>query len=234
MSVVCNGTTQWLHRASAPSGSAFVMAGWVRLDTDTAAERAVFGISDGSFFQASRAVIDSGDALVAEQIFSTSGAALGAFTTGVWRWVSLRYDGTTQTLRHLNDGGTAWASNVTQTVGTVTPNELALFAEFASGGTLMAGTCASLKIWSGTLPTDTEVLAERLNTDVTVTAGLWARYAFAEGALGTDGSGNGRTLTLVGTPTFSADRPTDLTIGGGGGGPTVARGTRALLNYYNS
>jgi hypothetical protein len=225
MSIVFNGTTQLASRATVPDASSFVIAGWFRRTSDSGAREHWFSVDDGSFFnQYSLAVSAASDQLEGYHGFNDTGAA-GVVAAGAWSWVMYRFSGGTLQVRRVLDGGTAWASNQTvPTLATLAPTHLTIGARFGGGtpSEFAPATCALVKVWSGgTLPTDAEVLAERLNTAATITTGLWARYVFASGSLGTDGSGNSRTLTLTGTPTFSADNPTDLTVSGGST-PTVS------------
>lgn len=224
MSIVFNGTTQFASRATVPTAGSFVIAGWFRRTSDSGAREHWFSLDDGSFSnQYSLAVSATSDQIEGYHGVNDSGAA-GAAVPAAWSWVMYRFSGGTMQVRRVLDGGTAWMSNQTvPTLATLAPTHLTIGARFGGGtpSEFAPATCALVKIWSGaTLPTDAEVLAERLNTNATVTTGLWARYVFATGALGDDSSGNSRPLTLVGTPTFSADNPTDLTTGGAT--PTVS------------
>lgn len=217
MSITFNGSSQYAHHAAAPSASAFAVGVWWRRDSDSGADEDIWRIGDGSGpFNQTMLRINNLDQHQGTHVFSSTAPALNPVVTSTWYWSMLLFDGSEVRVRHVEDGGTAWASNNNITgMSAAAPTEMAIGAQTSTGGNLFPGTIALMKIWSGTLPTDTELLAERLNANATVTTGLWARYVFDTAALDADSSGNSRTLTLVGTPTFTADKPTDLTVGGG-------------------
>lgn len=222
MSITFNGTTQFASRATAPSATEFLVAGWFRRNSDSGANESWWSIDDGTFGASSQLYVSSADTLVGSHSFDTSGTVLSTVTS-TWYWVMFRISGGTRTIQAVADGGTAWGTPQSNGgMGALTRDTMTLGAAYgqssASGFAPMS--CALLKVWSGTLPTDTEVLAERLSTTATVTTGLWGRYVFGTGALDTDDSGNARTLTLTAAPTFTADAPTDLAAGGAT--PTVS------------
>lgn len=231
MSITFNGTSQCAFRAAVPNSAEYIMAGWYRRNSDSGANECWFAIDDGSSAQEQVLFVSSTDN-VAGYSNSTNvmTSNVSGVATGTWYYFMLKQSGGTCTVRHCLDGDTAWQSNVTQSGAPITPDALTIGAARGNGATTQFApmTSAMVKVWSGTLPSDADVLAERLATAATVETGLWARYAFADGALGTDGSTNARTLTLTASPTFTADKPTDLTIsseggGGGGGGSTIRR-----------
>ena len=212
MAIVLNGTTQYAYRATAPSTTDFVWAGWFRRDSDSGAVEAWVGLDSGGGADEALVYVSAADGL---NKYVTTGGASTAITPVVstWYWVMFRYAGGVFTLRTSADGTGAWQSNDTETASAVAFGNLTLGARYGTGTAqgFAPLTCGLLKVWSGaTLPNDTEVLAERTSRNAIVTTGLWATYQFKSGALGTDSSGNGRTLTQVATPTFSSSKPSDL------------------------
>ena len=80
-------------------------------------------------------------------------------------------------------------------------------ASFSIGGTgaeNMGISVAYCRIWNAEL-TLSEIKAEFGSTTPVRTSGLYADYRFGNGALTTDSSGNGHTLTVNATPVFTAD-----------------------------
>ncbi len=227
MSIVFNGSSQCAFRATAPSASSFLMAGWFRRDTDSGAEESWISVDDGTVFNRDHIRVNGSDQLQGSHGFTANGVNVSP-ATSTWYWVAFRYTGGTMTVRHCADGDVAWQSNQsTAALSDLTPSALTIGAQYgnATPSAWAPMTSALVRVYSGaTLPTDTEVLAERLNTVPTVTTGLWANYPFATGDLGNDDSAGARDLTLTGTPTFSSAKPTDLTIGGGTA-TAVATGT---------
>lgn len=230
MSVVLNETTQFLTLPAVPDPSAFLMAIWARRNVDSGNLDTLISLDDGSFFQLSCLQITAADTLTGVHQFNESGA-LKTDAAGTWAWSFFRFAGDVRTLRHVDDGSTAWGSNLVDSpLSALAPTQLTIGARYGGGTAegLAPLTIAAVKIWSVTVPNDATAFSERLSTAVTATAGLWAAYDFLEGALGIDRSGNGRHLTLVGAPPYSADKPSDLTIAGGGGGGSD---TAAVRNY---
>ncbi len=224
MSITFNGSSQYAYRATAPTPSDFVAAGWFRRTSDSGTAEVLFSLDSGSSANETLLYIDSSDQLLVYSNGAVSGnltANVAPIVTNTWYWVMIRHTGGTLSVRHVADGGSAWASNSTSATSALTFSAVTVGARYGTGtaSAFAPSTCALVKLWSGTLPTDAEVLAERLSRDVTVTAGRWGQYKFANGALATDDSGNSRTLTLAGTPTYTADAPTDLAAAGAG--PTI-------------
>jgi hypothetical protein len=220
MSMALNGTSQYAGIAAVPSASAFVMAGWFRRTSDNGAVNVACCVDDGSFFNRSELKINAGDSWVGQHQFTESAQDVAA-TVNEWRWMTFRYSGNTMVIKSVADGGSAFTTGTSDgSLSNLTPDRFRIGAA-GDASAFFLGTVACVKVWSGTLPDDTALLAERLNTDVTATSGLWASYDFLSGELDVDRSGNSRTLTLTATPTYTADKPDDLTIGGGGGGPSA-------------
>lgn len=216
MSMALNGSSQFAGLSSTPSASAFVMAGWFRRTSDSGDFDLALCVDDGTSFQRYAVYINTSDQWQGAIGFTQTASNRNAVVND-WVWMTIRFDGSTLTVRSCLDGETAFNTAVTASGSALTPDRFRIGASGA-GGDYFPGTVACVKVWSGTLPSDTDLLAERLSISVTATTGLWANYDFLDGALATDRSGNGRTLTLTGTPTYTADKPNDLTIASG---PTI-------------
>jgi hypothetical protein len=217
MSLVLAGA-QRATLASVPSQTAWVWAGWVRRDADADdGERTFLSMDNGNWDQQSSVyVIGTQNAMQRWRAGTGDGAGTGTLfepvVVGTWYYVMMRYADGVFTVRTLADGASAWgASNVSGVVSVQSPTHIS-FGARSDGSGALTGAIASSKLWSGTLPTDEQVLAERLTTAVANPTGLWASYDFLENGLGRDRSDNQRHLTLVGTPTHSQSKPTDLTI----------------------
>lgn len=130
-------------------------------------------------------------------------------TTDTWYFIMLRRDDTSDALaiKYLASGGSSFANSVT-TTGEFTPDEAMTLLRIGNVDS-MDQEIAAVKIWSAAL-SDADALTERSTLDVTTNTGSeWANYQFLNGALTTDSSGNGRTLTANNTPAYVAD-PSDL------------------------
>jgi hypothetical protein len=147
------------------------------------------------------------------------GSSAFNFTVGTWAFVAATMDRTnaeswlyyanapvTTLARDFMFGNTAanWLDTNTFTIG-------------GDGfGDPWQGSIAAVKVWNAVL-TQTELEAEAPLATPVRTANLWGAWSFANGPQTNDESGNGRTLTAVGTPTTDASGPP---ISGGGPPPT--------------
>jgi hypothetical protein len=217
VSVTFNGTTQCAFIAQVPSNTSFLVLIACRREADSGVDETWLSLDDGG--ETERAALQ----VVFDDVYAWYGGGSGPpvvtpVVDGDWVYLLYRYSGDTRVARHVVDGSTAWASNVSATG--LSPRVFSALTIGAQHGPSTPAdfapmSCAVLKIWSGaTLPSDAEALEERLSIAATVTTGLWALYDFRDGALGVDRSGNGRNLTLLGSPTFTSDKPADLAVGG--------------------
>lgn len=127
-------------------------------------------------------------------------------TTGAWYFFAVTINGTTRTSYYANQGDTT----LTSVSGSVT-NSTAAGTELNLGfvnyfGDYSRGRLAHFRLWGAVL-SQSELEAEMASATAVRASNLTNEYRFASGALTTDSSGNGRTLTSFsfGTPTFTAD-----------------------------
>jgi hypothetical protein len=246
MSVVTNGTTQWLHRNSVP-GATFSALIWARRDTDLGVSERVFCPKTGGSAGVRQATLSvSGSDVLQIGGPTAPGNMTGnpTFTVASWRLFLITYLGETNpgvsadgvlTIKTLVDGDSAFAAgNTTQRTAQsdVVSTDFVIAAITNAGSGPFAGTFANCKVWSGIVISDADALTEMEYRNVQTNGGsLWAHYKFLTGALGTDSSGNGRTLTQVATPTFSANEPTAI-LGDDPGGsfePAWARNSNQII-----
>jgi hypothetical protein len=223
MSIIFNGSSQRAIVVQVPSSSAFLVLAAFRRNSDSGGEECWLSIDDGTAGESISLRLFSDDNLYG-WYGGGSGPPIVAPGVGGWVYVLYRFSGDTRIVRHIADGATDWQSMHSITgLAPRAVTALNIGARFGSGTAEQFAhvTCGMLKVWSVALPTDAQALAARLTTGPTVTTGQWARYDFLNGALGTDRTGLGRTLTLIGAPTFTADKPDDLAIAGGAT-PTVS------------
>jgi hypothetical protein len=136
-------------------------------------------------------------------------AASFDFTTGTWAFIAATIDrtGSESWLYYANAPATtlarefAFGNPASHLLDTNT------FSIGGDGfGDPWAGSVAAVKVWNAVL-TQAELTAEAAKYAPVRTANLWAAYKFNAGPQTTDDSGNGRTLTQVGTPTPDASGP---------------------------
>jgi hypothetical protein len=124
-----------------------------------------------------------------------------------WMFGAIAVNGSTRTSYYADEGATtltaystgAWSSSTAQ------------FSEGSIGFVNYFGDSSRCKIahfrWWGATLSQSELEAELVSATAVRTSNLAGEYRFANGALTTDSSGNGRTLTTFpsSSPTFSAD-----------------------------
>jgi len=139
-------------------------------------------------------------------------------TVGSWYYVAMTYGVTNLdgNVYHAAVGDASTTEEPSQCVdGTVIDACTLYFGpESVGGNNFLNGSVAAVKIWTARL-SKAEIDAERATYTAVRTANLWAAYGFAAGPQTSDDSGNGRLLTVAGTPVLDASGP-PITSGGGG------------------
>jgi len=181
---------------SIPQANPVTAAGWLRILSDIDAGTAIwerYGNIDGTIWQG--IYIDpTGTAVL---VNNSGGSASGSTEIGVDNWVHVAY---------VRDGTNHYIILNGVLVGTSTGTPGAdVSTSFALGGNGDIE-LAHWRIWEAALTAD-ELLAERQSISPVRTAGLWANYEMANGALAADSSGNGRDLRLNGTVVDGAEEP---------------------------
>lgn len=130
-------------------------------------------------------------------------STLTGLTVGTWYSLAVvRTSATSVTIYRGQTGATTSQTLTTSTVSTPTAFELGNDAlnEFLNGN------LANVQVWSAAL-TQPEIETEWATWDAVRTSNLVRHHKFKDAAETTDYSGNARTLTSAGTPTFDADNP---------------------------
>lgn len=177
---------------------------FIRVDSDSNdLGPVVVRYEDGPGSTRQQALMDSTGAtnlLKAEAQTSGSASTGVALTVNTWYPAALKVVFNSPSLEtHLYVNG-VFVESISSADATDSSGSMAVGS---TGANLPKISVAAWKIWTSTL-TDPEILAEA-GSLAPVKASPWANYQFASGALTTDSSGNGRTLTSNGTPTFTAD-----------------------------
>lgn len=180
---------------------------WVKLASDLNAIGAILDTDNGSGNYHWLGASGTGTGFGRD---ATTGAASTGFdfTIGTWCFIAevctvtgndqiywVNAPGTTLNLLDTGAVGGGLADANTFSLGT---------SGFAS--TRIDGSIAAVKVWLAAL-TKTELETELPKYAAQRTANLWAAYSFSAGPQTTDDSGNGRTLTVAGTPTLDSAGP---------------------------
>jgi hypothetical protein len=217
MPILLNGTDQWAHNADVPDMSlSWCMVAWARRDDTTTDENIIGGLGTGPFAQR-QIVVGQTNRVRCNHGGTTSFAGLWG-NTGEWAFVFMSYDSGTLRVRSALDGDADWSVDIGELTGLsdLTPTDFVVGnarADLAASAYL--GPIAFMKVWEGRVLTDEEAWDEREYRLPVSSTGIWAAWKFDDGELAVDSSGNDRTLTLVGSPTYTADEPTDI-LGDGG------------------
>ncbi len=201
-----------LSRTTGPSTSAWTITGWVRKHTNGGGYQTMFSLngSAGSYtnflFPANNNAIIQGE--ITSGYFESS--ALVNVSLDTWYYFAFSFDGSTVKARYINTGGNTIANTITRSEGVISGSYNALYFGSNIFADTFEGEFAGVKIWSGVALSDADIITERQYRNPQTNLGnVWATYHMKSGALGTDSSGNTRTLTENSTPTFVTD-PTDI------------------------
>lgn len=248
MSVQFDTDGEFFYLSATPNATTFTMAAWVRKDA-TAADFWIGPDADAGSGLNKYKVSNGINSNERMEIFSgtTAQNCSDDWPTNAWRYVVLSRSGSDPNgvlqLRWLETGaatleGPAQLTGLSALIPTVFGINTSR-GSAANGAASATGrlTIAFIKVWSTVELNDTDALAERLYRNIqTNTANDWACWTFGNDSgfpLLTDSSGNGRTLSQVGTAPYSADEPSDILgddPGGGGGTVEPSRGmARGLM-----
>lgn len=230
MGVLINGSLDVLSIAEGPLSTKFCMTFWARLlaDQDYYAGPTGF-IAGEDYFLPGATGSDGIDARIAWNSPSASDTLSGTMNSGnlytidQWEFFFASCNGTAIVCKALSTGESTFQDSTSDTLG----DDYLTWEEFFIGVDDWGGwqNCevASVKIWSNVILSDADAQSERLYYNAQNESGsIWAVYKLANGALTTDSSGNGKTLSSAGTPTFASD-PSDI-LGddpAGGSVPTI-------------
>ncbi len=213
-----NGTNTRYTRTALGLGGSFTMACWVKIVVDQNTYTSVLAQGDGASNYYHLGTGSTGTLFTRD---STSGAGANSgydFPIGTWVYIATVNDtGAGNDLMGYKPAGGSWTPLALGAATVTGPSDTNTFYIGAdSFGGWLNGSVAAVKIWTVAL-TDAELQAEAATYAPVKTSGLWAAYSFENGPQTNDESGNGRTLTAVGTPTTDASGPP---ISGGGPPPT--------------
>lgn len=193
-----------LQASGLPQFKPLTHCGFVRVDADSNdLGPVVVRYEDGAGSTRQQLLMDStgGTNLLRVEAQTSGSTSTGvALTIGTWYPFALKVIFNSPSLEsylYVNGVFVESISSADQT------DSSASMAVGSTGGNLPKISVAHWKLWESAL-TDPEIAAEAL-VGAPAKASPWAYYAFANGALTTDSSGNGRTLTSNGTPAFTAN-----------------------------
>lgn len=236
MAVRFNSNTDELRNSTIGLGTGdFTYLFWGKITTNRSAYSTFAGFDNGTATQVCTIQTEDGTAALGRNPYLwvepmgadgfvdlTSDAAM---TVGTWYRFAVTREGDTITYYQETASGIESASG--DLTGTLTCTNLKI-GDSITGGEWLNGAIANLKIYNDTL-TQTEIEAEWGNWRPQRTANLVAHYKFQTGLSTTDDSGNGNTLTQVGTPITEATAPTDPS-GLGDSDPVTADLTKFFLS----
>jgi len=131
-------------------------------------------------------------------------ASVSALTVGDWHRLAVVRNGTTQTVYRATASGVVTSANQTGQNFTATTLRLGMSP---LAGEQLSGHLANVKLYSAVL-SQSEIVTEWGDWAAIRTSNLVRHHKFKDAAETTDYSGNGNSLTVVGSPSYSAENPT--------------------------
>jgi len=209
MSIILDGVNQSLTATvTAPTGD-FTFCGWVYVDTASATMTAMGLGSGGTHWILNKA--NGGSFYVRRNGVNYAVGTAGAFAATTWYFIAGTYtaetgggsNGAINLYLRADGSGASW--DATHTESGLTDVTLATTLTIgALDGTTWPwdGLIGPVKIWDGVVLSSAQLLQEYPYRDaVNETGNVLASYRFASGAITTDDSGNGVTLTNNNTVT---------------------------------
>ena len=185
------------------AGTDMTWACWFKAPTVTGSYHSFLSASaDGSNYWIT-SVSSSGVLVQDNHGEYTTGHSVGA---GVWHYVAVAHhegSGAIEFYYAVEGAGALTKVNFTGSTGAYAGYFQIGIDFFASP---LNGSMAQVKVWTAAL-SQAEVEAEWHLDGVARTSGLWGYWSFRAGPQTTDESGNGRTLTVFGTPTLDTAGP---------------------------
>lgn len=204
---------------------------WVRRDVDFSGQGIIRASNGAGASEAASFEMNANDTWQVAQEGGISPDSTDTFGTSAWAGIHVKYvsetspgssaDGTLSA-RLLDTIAGGWVE--TESVGSLSDQTADNYV-IGNGRPNLSDpyvdlTVAMFKVYTGTALTDNQVETELQYRNPQVS--MWASHKFADGALATDDSGNTRTLTLNGSPSFTSDEPSDILGDDPGGGTPVA------------
>jgi hypothetical protein len=142
---------------------------------------------------------------------SGGGGSAFNFTIGTWTFIAAAMDksGTAPWLYHCEAPGTSLGGGAADYIYTLPAGFLDTNTYYIGNGGFnnpINASIAAVKVWNAAL-SQAELEAELLKYSPVRTANLWSSYTFRNGPQTNDESGNGRTLTMTGTPVLDTAGP---------------------------
>jgi hypothetical protein len=194
----------------APARNVFTIAAWVKPDGTVGPQTAV-GIGNGVF---NRDALQLGNTFGLDYRHNDNQVSgIGSYSSNTWYFIASVYndDGSVDCYIRADGGGASWAtSSVGALTGQTDNTAVGVYIGQIQNVWAFSGIIGPIKIWDAAL-TSANLLNEYAYRNAqTNTGSIYAVYHFKTGALTTDSSGNGNTLTNQGATPFSADEPSDI------------------------
>jgi hypothetical protein len=211
MSLVIDAAGDYVTRTNGlpPNTGAFTICGHAKRTTDRGAYSWITYMIKGSAPTNDVGVRTDtdGDSLQGFVNEGTETPNIATITDTSWFFWAIVGNGSTITLYYQKEGG-SWATPVTAAQTSFVPSNW--YLGDTSVNTPFVGEIADVRMWSTALSAS-QLIAERASSTVVNTTSLLSNHPFKSATEATalsDSSGNGYTLTKVGTPSFTTAGPT--------------------------
>lgn len=205
MSVLLNADEGYVATNAAP-GSTWTLVFWARIAVDRNDYSTFCSVDAGG--TSGGLVLQTDSDGVTPYLWGEPGtvttASVSALTVGDWHRLAVVRNGTSQTVYRATASGVVTSANQTGQNFTATTLRLGMSPQ---AGEPLSGHLANVKLYSAVL-TQNEIVTEWGDWAAIRTSGLVRHHKFKDAAETTDYSGNGNTLTVVGSPSYSSENPT--------------------------
>lgn len=195
MSLRYDGATEYAYFLTSSPDTVWTAVGWIYIVTDGDTAVPLLWTNDGATAFVTAGLSTDG---TSPRISTSAGASADSASqsTGTWFHVAIVRNGVNATLYV--------AGNSAATFGSAPSYTPAAFIIGGNGTVALNGRAARVRLWLAAL-SEAEIEAEMASNTVVRTADLYANWPLIDNL--NDISGNGRTLTFNGTPSYEADPP---------------------------
>ena len=197
---VGGGSASGYSRSGSLIGSgttAYTVAFWVKVTTDRNNFSCMVGVDDAGSNYVFVGNNSDGTTFRPDSLASGGINTGVSMTVGTWYYCALTFATASGTAYIASLGGGSLAATGPSTF-TALAGTLTTYIGTNGFGDFLTGELAYVRVWAAVL-NSTELEAERNSTTPVRTSNLTAHYKF-DSASTTDDSGNGNTLTAIGTP----------------------------------
>lgn len=179
---------------------------WIKLTTDPNAFQGILCLDGGGNWHYMNTT--SNGTLLGRDSTAGSGNTAFNLTVGTWCFSAFVYTVSGSDVYYWADAPATTLNTLSSAAAGAVPTGITTFTigNTNAHAEYFHGSIAAVKVWTAAL-SQAELTTEASKYLPQRTSGLWAAYSFSNGPQTTDDSGNGRTLTQVGSPGTDTSGP---------------------------